>query len=241
MGQVSGSTAFGYFDNDIYFKQDAKKFAISAGRRLGYPIVDIQLTSGSFFNCFQIACRQYSNQINMYQIKQNLLNLQGTIIQQDTNYSHTLVVPSLTRVIQLSQAYGTQIGLGKNVKLYKDYIDVQKDVQDYDLTELFISKKDHLKNKHIQIRRVFHYPVPAIVRYFDPWAGSGMGTHTMLDQFGMGSMSPSVQFNVMPIYQDLLRMQAIELNDTIRKSNYSFQLVGNKLRLFPIPLADTKV
>ena len=41
MGQVSGSTAFGYFDDDIEFIKDIKKFAVSSGRRLGYPIIDI--------------------------------------------------------------------------------------------------------------------------------------------------------------------------------------------------------
>jgi len=39
----------------------------------------------------------------------------------------------------------------------------------------------------------------------------------------------------MPIFEDLLRVQAIELNDSIRKSAYSFTLVNNKLRVFPDP------
>ena len=40
------------------------------------------------------------------------------------------------------------------------------------------------------------------------------------------------------MYADLLRIQAIELNDQIRKSAYSFELVNNKLRLFPKPTED---
>ena len=40
---------------------------------------------------------------------------------------------------------------------------------------------------------------------------------------------------MMPIYADMLRMQAIEFNDQIRKSAYSFQLINNRLKLFPIP------
>ena len=36
-----------------------------------------------------------------------------------------------------------------------------------------------------------------------------------------------------PIYADLLRVQAIEFNDQIRKSAYSFEIVNNKLRIFP--------
>ena len=104
----------------------------------------------------------------MYQIKQNLLNLQGTIIQQTSNYTQQLIAPSLTRVIQLSDAYGSQIGMGPNVIRYKDSIDIQADVQDYDITELYVKNQQHLKNKHIQIRRIFHTQIPAIVRYFDP-------------------------------------------------------------------------
>jgi hypothetical protein len=39
----------------------------------------------------------------------------------------------------------------------------------------------------------------------------------------------------MPIYADMLRLQAIEFNDQIRKSAYTFSLVNNRLKLFPIP------
>jgi hypothetical protein len=44
---------------------------------------------------------------------------------------------------------------------------------------------------------------------------------------------------LMPLNFDLLKLQAIELNDQVRKSAYSFDLVNNQLRLFPIPVADT--
>jgi hypothetical protein len=39
----------------------------------------------------------------------------------------------------------------------------------------------------------------------------------------------------MPIYFDVQKLQAIELNDQIRKSAFSFDLVNNNLRIFPIP------
>jgi len=39
----------------------------------------------------------------------------------------------------------------------------------------------------------------------------------------------------MPIYFDVQKLQAIELNDQIRKSAFSFNLVNNVLRIFPIP------
>ena len=40
---------------------------------------------------------------------------------------------------------------------------------------------------------------------------------------------------MMPIYADMLRMQAIEFNDQIRKSAWSFQLINDRIKLFPIP------
>jgi len=87
----------------------------------------------------------------------------------------------------------------------------------------------------IEIKRVFYEASPAITRYFDPYAGTGTGMMQMLDSFGWGSYSPAINFMLMPINYDLQKIQAIELNDQIRKSQYTFELVNNMLRIFPIP------
>jgi hypothetical protein len=42
----------------------------------------------------------------------------------------------------------------------------------------------------------------------------------------------------MPIYEDVLRMQQIEFNDHIRKSTHTFNIVDNKLEVFPIPTGN---
>ena len=63
----------------------------------------------------------------------------------------------------------------------------------------------------------------------------------MVEGFGFGNNSPAVSFTLMPLYEDLLRVQAIELNDSIRKSAYSFTLVNNKLRIFPDPEEDSRM
>jgi hypothetical protein len=54
-------------------------------------------------------------------------------------------------------------------------------------------------------------------------------------------MTPAVQFMMMPMYADLLRIQAIEFNDQIRKSAHSFELINNKIRIFPYPTRDYKL
>ena len=59
-----------------------------------------------------------------------------------------------------------------------------------------------------------------------------------MDAFDFGSYSPGINFLLMPAYYDVLKVQAIELNDQIRRSAYSFELINNKLRLFPVPKTD---
>ena len=74
-----------------------------------------------------------------------------------------------------------------------------------------------------------------MVKYFDPFVGTGLGSQQMLETFGWGNYSPGVSFMMMPIYGDILRLQAIEFNDQIRKSAYTFELIHNKIKFFPIP------
>ena len=90
----------------------------------------------------------------------------------------------------------------------------------------------------IEIKKVFHDTPPAIIRYFDPFAGTGMGSQNLMSELGFGGMSPGVSFMMMPVYADLLRVQAIEFNDQIRKSGYSWELTGTRMRIFPIPTYD---
>jgi hypothetical protein len=40
---------------------------------------------------------------------------------------------------------------------------------------------------------------------------------------------------LMPVYWDIQKIQAIEFNDQVRKSAFSFNLVNNQLQIFPVP------
>ena len=96
--------------------------------------------------------------------------------------------------------------------------------------------------KQIKIKKIYHYAPSAINRYFDPYAGTGTGIQSLMQTFGFGNYSPGVNFMLMPIYFDILKLQAIELNDVVRKSSYHFELNSGKfLRLFPIPTSDYKL
>ena len=95
------------------------------------------------------------------------------------------------------------------------------------------------KTKKITIKKIYHYQPAAINRYFDPYAGTGTGIQSLMQTFGFGNYSPGVNFMLMPMYFDALKLQAIEMNDKIRKSAYHFELnSGRYLKLFPIPTKD---
>ena len=236
---VSESTPFGTFDNQSTFQTDAPKFATWAARRLGYPIMDVELQDTSFYACFEEASLEYSSQVNQYNIIDNLLQLKGQSTGSDL--THKNVTPTLGRTVALSNQYGTEATLpvGGQVDLKKGSITVNSGSQLYDLNALYAAVSE--SGKAIEIRRVYHGATPAIQRYFDPYATTGYGTQNLIEGFGFGSYSPAVSFTMMPIFEDLLRVQAIEMNDEIRKSAYSFHLVNNKLRIFPDPSNTFKV
>ncbi|MBT6128825.1 hypothetical protein HN615_05930 [Candidatus Woesearchaeota archaeon] len=236
---VSESTPFGTFDNQSTFQTDAPKFATWAARRLGYPIMDVELQDTSFYACFEEASLEYSSQVNQYNIIDNLLQLKGQSTGSDL--THKNVTPTLGRTVALSNQYGTEATLpvGGQVDLKKGSITVNSGSQLYDLNALYAAVSE--SGKAIEIRRVYHGATPAIQRYFDPYATTGYGTQNLIEGFGFGSYSPAVSFTMMPIFEDLLRVQAIEMNDEIRKSAYSFHLVNNKLRIFPDPSDTFKV
>ena len=226
----TGQTPFGLYDSDSSFSSDVDKFADWCARRLGYPIMSVELQSGSFYACFEESVTEYSAQVNQFNIKDNLLHLTGQAT--GSNVTHKRVTPTMGRSVFLSKQYGTEAGVGGNVDIKKASITISSGSQEYDLNSLIV---DGSGSGSIEVKRVYYEGTPAMQRFFDPYATTGYGTLNMVEGFGFGDYSPAVSFTLMPLFEDLLRVQAIELNDSIRKSAYSFTLVNNKLRIFPDP------
>jgi len=227
----SSSTVFGFYDSDSDFSGSAPKIANYCAHRLGYPIVDIELQDVNFYTCFEDAVNVYGAEVNSYNIRNNMLELQGTT-QTDVNLTGKQVTPSFGRYITLSKMYGTEAGSGGNVDWKHGYIQTETGIQEYDLDALWADVSE--SGEQIEIKQIFHYEPPVKARYYDPVGG--YGTYGLMQQFGWAdSYSPSVSFLMYPIYYDLLRMQAIEFNTQIRRSAYTFDMKNNKLKVFPIP------
>ena len=227
---ATGSTPFGFYDSDSEFQTDADKVAKFCGTRLGFPLMDVELQSGSFYACFEEAVTTYGNEVFQYKIRENYMSLEGA--QTGSNLNTSLVDPTLNRTIQIAKSYGTEADVGGNITQYTGSLILTGSVQDYDLDAWATSQGIE---GGIEIRKVFYQAPPAILRYFDPYAGTGTGLQSLMDAFDFGSFSPGVNFLLMPASYDVLKIQAIEFNDQIRRSSYSFEIINNKLKLFPIP------
>ena len=229
-----GDTPFGFYDNDIDFQTDADRVAIFVARRLGYPLVDVELQDINFYAAFEEATTTYGNEVYAYQVAQNYLSLEGS--PTGSNLNNTLVKPNLGTVIRIVDQYGVEAGAGGSVTWRTGSIALRNGVQKYNLNEWAVSQS--IEAGDLEIKRVFYESIPPIVRYFDPYAGTGTDVQGLLQAFGFGSYSPGINFLLMPINYDLQKIQAIDFNDQIRKSNYSFELINNQLKIFPIPFSN---
>lgn len=230
---TTGSTPFGFYDTDATFVAEIDKAAKWCGIRLGFPIVEVELMSGSFYAAFEEAITTYGNEIYQYKVRENYLSLEGNTTGSALN--DQLIVPSLGSIIRIAKNYGSEAGTGGNVTYRTGWLQMTSSVQDYNLDAWAISEGI---TGSIEIKRIFFEAPPAIVRYFDPYAGTGTGFQSMISEFGFGQMSPGINFMLMPIYFDVQRVQAIEYNDQVRKAAYSFDLINNQLRIFPIPVSS---
>jgi hypothetical protein len=140
-----------------------------------------------------------------------------------------------TLTTTIADNYAEEAGVGGSYNVMTASLIMSAGVQNYDLNAWAAQSASLDAGDRIEIRRVFYEQPPAIARYFDPYAGTGTGIQSLLETFGFGQFSPGINFLLMPISFDVLKVQAIEFNDQIRKAAFSFDLVNNQLRIFPIP------
>lgn len=243
---TTGSTPFGFFDTDTVFQAHADKFAKAAAQHLGYPIMEVEMQAINFYTAFEAAVIEYSNQVNQVNIVNNLMNTLGIqtgaafLSANGNSLSGALVGNSFGYITKLSKAYGTEADSGGDLEWRQVAIDIVPGQQTYNIKDAISSSLGiTVSTSSVEIKRVLHNPPPAIVRYFDPFVGTGLGSQQLLDAFDFGGFSPSVSFMMMPIHADLMRLQAIEFNDQVRKSAYSFEIHGDNIKFWPVPVSGT--
>ena len=249
-----GDTPFGFYDNDTDFQADAVGVSNWCAQRLGYPLVDIELQPLNFFTCFEEAVTEYGAQVYGYQIRDNLPRLVGSVTASTDgsweNLNQVNIKDDFGTLFQSNTTDSTTGGsyASDNTRTYSASLDLQIGQQKYDLIESGLvnwesgSAAIESGSLDIRVKKIYHYAPAAINRYFDPYAGTGTGIQSLMQSFGFGNFSPGVNFMLMPMYYDVLKIQAIELNDHIRKSSYHYEIEQDRfLKIFPIPTRNYKL
>jgi|TARA_Y100000034_G_C6869311_1_gene396611 hypothetical protein len=231
---ASGSTPYGIYDNDSAFQADSITVTKWVARRLGFPVMQLEIYSGSIWACFEEAVSEYSLHINNYNMKNWLWDQYGSsnrISGSLTTGSNEPTHPHMGTTFMLSDQYGQAAVVGGDVTLKSGSISLVKDQQDYNLSNWAAVSES---SNRLIIQRVYNQGPASITRFYDPFAGS-FEQRQMLDAFGLGNVAPAITYTMRPISYDISRAQAIETNDLVRKSAYSFHIVNNVLKIFPRP------
>jgi len=232
-----GDTAFGFYDYQYDFQVDADAVVTFVTRRLGWPIEVVELQPIQIYTAFEEAVTVYGNEVYQFQIRENMLSMEGNHTGSGP-YNQKLMTPSLGGVVRISENYGEEAGVGGNVTWYSGSVMMHPGTQSYDLNKWAQESASLSPGDYIEIKRIFFEAPPAAMRYFDPYVGIGYSYEGLLNSFGFGAYSPAITFLLMPLFFDLQRIQAIELNDQIRKAAFSFEIQNNQIKIFPIPMIN---
>lgn len=237
-GPISGSTNFHFYDNDLVFQADGPKVANYVARKLGYPIMDVELQDENIYTCFEEAISVYAEELYQSKIKDNYLTLEGSPTASVLN--NVVVSPNLTNVINLSETYGAAAGVGGFVDWRSGSIELCANQQVYDLQQWAITSQSMAANDRVVIQRIMYVSATPDYIYgfgtYYPQLGGAGANPSDWGGYGFGSyLGGANSVVIYPLYWDLQRIQEIEMSNMIRRPNHSFELINNKLRIFPIP------
>jgi hypothetical protein len=231
---IPGSTPFGFYDYDSQFQTDADKVTTFCARRLGYPIMEVELQDLNFYAAFEEAITTYGNEIYAYQVRDNMLTLEGA--PASTSVNNALITPNMATIVRLSQQYGEEAGAGGNVTYYSGSLTLTSGKQEYDLADWAISQSI---SGSIEIKRVFYQEIPAVNQMYAPYglgAFGGLGGTPAAGIYGgIYGGGYGGGYLMMPVAFDAAVVQGIELSNTIRLSSFTFNIINNKIKIFPIP------
>jgi len=231
---IPGSTPFGFYDYDVQFQTDADKVTTFVARRLGYPIMEVELQDLNFYAAFEEAITTYGNELYAYQVRDNMLSLEGA--PTSSNLNNALITPNMATIVRLSQQYASEAGAGGNITYYSGSLALSPGVQEYDLTEWAVSQSI---SGAIEIKSVFYQEIPAVNQMYAPYglgAFSGLGGVPAAGIYGgIYGGGYGGGYLMMPVAFDAAVVQGIELSNTVRLSAYTFEIINNRIKIFPIP------
>ncbi len=235
-------TPFGLFDTDTDFQVEADGMVTFVKRKLGDDVLSVELTKKMIWACFEESLCEYGKIVNEYQAKSQLTNFlgisTGSLEGSEQKYSRE----SLEFFLRKAEPYSQAAGLGGSYNSVSGSIALVKNQQDYNIYEtlkdgsgnlLFSSSLNSLGGK-MKIMEVFHFSPHAAYRFFD----ASSAVNYLNNEFSFESFTPETVFYVLPVFEDILRGGQLDLSNRVRRSNYTYKIVGQNIRVFPTPTAS---
>ena len=244
-GDVEASLAISFYGADSAFQAGAAAQVAYTFKRLGGDVLDIELTAENVYNHYEEAVLEYSYIVNLHQAR----NALGSALGGETgSFDHKGTVSGTDDValkypkfqfdyaFRAADKHSSEALVGGTDPVYSASFDSITDQQVYDLQSIVSSSQstnawDGMENKRIKIRQVYYITPRQMWRFYGYYGG----LNVVGDFHNYGQYADDSSFNVIPAWQNKLQAIAFEDHLYTRTSHYSYEIVDNKLLLYPIP------
>ena len=237
-------TPFGFFDSDIDFQTEADGMYTFVKRKLGDDVLSVELTKKQIWACFEEAFLEYGKIVNEYQAKSQLHNFLGSSTESTAGGENKYPRQTLEFFLRQAEPYAMEASLGGSYNSVSGSISLKAKKQDYNLyTELLdpanstplVSSSVNTLGSRMKIMEVFHFSPQAAYRFFDTTSA----INYLNNEFAFESFTPETVFYVLPTFEDVLRGGMMKLSNKIRRSNYSYRIIGQNIRIYPMPTVES--
>jgi hypothetical protein len=242
--QTIGPTPYGFFDSDPVFQQEADATVNFVKRRLGDDVLSVELTKKEIWACLEEATLEYSRQVNELTIVSQLANVLG-MPTGSVNLTNRYPRQTLEFLMRQAEPYAGYAGIGGAYNATMGYITLAGGVQDYNLytdlkdatTNLPIFANMPVKSS-LKIVEVFHFS-PSVAQ--QSLLNASNITNFLANNFNYESYVNSTVFYVLPVFEDVLRRGMLDMASRVRRSGYSYEVIGGKIRIYPVPVTTAQL
>ena len=257
---LQSACPFGIYTGSLDFITGASLQVAYVYKKLGGDVVDIELTADNVYAAYEEAVLEYSYIINLHQSKNSLSSMLGhstgtfnhngeiissTGVTKGTNVELRYPRFELAGTKRIADGAASISGFGGTLPQYSASFKPVIDQQDYDLQKVVedagasgqddagntIDFEGKINDKRVVITKVYYRSPRAMWRFYGYYGGIGVvGNYSTYGQF-----ADDATFEIVPTWQN--KLQAIMYEDSIvtRTSNYAYEVINNKLRLYPTP------
>jgi len=242
-------TPFGFFDSDTVFQTEADSMVTFVKRKLGDDVLSVELTRKEIWACFEEACCEYSRLIHETKITSELTNVLG-LPTGSQDFTNKYAKQTLEFLLRKAEPYATEAYVGGSYNATMCYIDLINGQQDYDIYsdvkvlsgsnagEVYHDTLTSGSKGKLKVVEIFHFEPLAAQTFL---LNASNITNFLATNFNYESYVNSTIFYVLPIFEDVLRRGMLESAFRVRRSNYSYEVLGSKLRIYPIPTTDLQL